>query len=108
MAALPVKLIVSGIGLALILTAAASADAAKVRKHKRQVAAHAAAVTTKSGYRGTNLFPAGPIYNANDYLGDDPDPFIRSQNSARSRRPLRRRTLNFSYGGKFDFPSPIG
>jgi hypothetical protein len=29
--------------------------------------------------RGLNLFPAGPIYHARDYLGDDPDPFIRSQ-----------------------------
>ena len=91
MASLPVKLIVSGIGLALILAAAAPADAAKARKHKRHVAAHAATVTTKSGYRGTNLFPAGPIYNANDYLGDDPDPFIRSQ---------LQRDLGAHYGGE--------
>ena len=30
-------------------------------------------------YRGANLFPVGPIYHGQDYLGDDPDPFIRSQ-----------------------------
>ena len=41
--------------------------------------AHADTVTANSRYRGTNLFPAGPIYNGTDYLGDDPDPFIRSQ-----------------------------
>ncbi len=42
-------------------------------------------------YRGTNLFPAGPVYNANDYLGDDPDPFIRLQ---------LQRDLGAHYGGE--------
>jgi hypothetical protein len=28
--------------------------------------------------RCANLFHCGPIYNGLDYLGDDPDPFIRS------------------------------
>ena len=91
MASIAVRLIVSVAGLALVLAAAAPADAAKARKHKRHVAAHAASVMTKSGYRGTNLFPAGPIYNANDYLGDDPDPFIRSQ---------LQRDLGAHYGGE--------
>jgi hypothetical protein len=27
--------------------------------------------------RCANLFHCGPIYNGLDYLGDDPDPFIR-------------------------------
>jgi hypothetical protein len=78
MASLAVKLMVSTIALAFVL-AAAPADAAKARKHKKHVTAHAAAVTANSRYRGSNLFPAGPIYNGADYLGDDPDPFIRSQ-----------------------------
>ena len=55
------------------------ADAAKARKHKKHVTARAATVTVNSRYRGTNLFPAGPIYNGTDYLGDDPDPIIRFQ-----------------------------
>jgi hypothetical protein len=90
MTSLPVKLMVSAIGLAFVLSAM-PADAAKARKHKKHVAAHAATVTAKSGYRGTNLFPAGPVYHANDYLGDDPDPFIRSQ---------LLRDLGAHYGGE--------
>ena len=78
MSSLPVKLIASAIGLAFVLAAAAPADAAKARKHKKVAGAHAA-VRVQSGHRGTNLFPAGPVYNGRDYLGDDPDPFIRSQ-----------------------------
>ncbi|HEY4981939.1 MAG TPA: hypothetical protein VII24_08355 [Pseudolabrys sp.] len=68
----------SVIGLAFVLAAAAPADAAKARKHKKVAGAHAA-VRVQSGHRGTNLFPAGPLYNGQDYLGDDPDPFIRLQ-----------------------------
>ena len=79
MASLAVKLMVSAIGLAFVLAAAAPADAAKARKHKKHVAAHATKVVVNPRYRGTNLFPAGPVYNGNDYLGDDPDPFIRLQ-----------------------------
>jgi hypothetical protein len=79
MASLAVKLMASAIGLALVLAATASADAAKAGKHKKHRTAHTTATANKSYYRGTNLFPAGPIYNGNDYLGDDPDPFIRSQ-----------------------------
>jgi hypothetical protein len=78
MASSAVKLMVSAIALAFVL-AAATADAAMARKHKKHVTARAATVTVNSRYRGTNLFPAGPIYNGTDYLGDDPDPFIRSQ-----------------------------
>jgi hypothetical protein len=91
MASLPVKLMVSVIGLALALAAAAPADAAKARKHKKHVAAHAASAAANSRYRGTNLFPAGPIYHSNDYLGDDPDPFIRLQ---------LQRDLGAHYGGE--------
>lgn len=40
--------------------------------------------------RGANLFHCGPIYNGNDYLGDDPDPFIRL---------MIQRDLGAKYGG---------
>jgi len=37
-------------------------------------------VVVPTAYRGVNLFRPGPIiYGNNEYLGDDPDPFIRSQ-----------------------------
>jgi hypothetical protein len=78
MSSLAIKLMASVIGVAFVVAAAAPADAAKARKHKKVAAAHAT-VRVQSGYRGTNLFPAGPIYNGQDYLGDDPDPFIRLQ-----------------------------
>ena len=90
MASLSVKLMVFAVGLAFVLAAATSADAAKARKHKKHVA-HAAQVTADSKYRGTNLFPAGPVYHGNDYLGDDPDPNIRFQ---------LLRDLGARYGGE--------
>ena len=89
MASLAVKLMVSAIGLAFVL-AAAPADAAKARKHKKHGTAHDA-VRVQTGYWGTNLVPAGPIYNGNDYLGDDPDPNIRFQ---------IKRDLGVHYGGE--------
>ena len=42
-------------------------------------------------YRDKSLFPAGPVYNGPDYLGDDPDPFIRLQ---------LYRDLGARYGGE--------
>lgn len=71
MASLPLKLAASLIALAFVF-AAAPADAAKARKHKKPVAVHAATVAVKTGYRGVNLFPGRPVYNANDYLGEIP------------------------------------
>ena len=55
-----------------------AADAAKKSKHKK---AAAASTTTRvdTQHRGTNLFPAGPLYFSGVYLGDDPDPNIRFQ-----------------------------
>jgi hypothetical protein len=79
MASLPVKLMVSAIGLVFMLAAAAPANAEQVVKHRKHKAVHAAAATMKSASRRTDLFPAGPVYNGQDYLGDDPDPFIRLQ-----------------------------
>jgi hypothetical protein len=78
MSSLTVKLIASIIGVAVVVAAAVPADAAKARKPKKVAAAHNA-VRMQTGYRGANLFPAGPVYYGADYLGDDPDPFIRSQ-----------------------------
>ncbi len=91
MASLPVKLMASAIGLAFVLAAAAPADAAKARKYKGHAAADAAKSTTNSRYWGTDLFPAGPVYNGPDYLGDDPDPNIRFQ---------IKRDLGAHYGGE--------
>jgi len=55
---------------------AAPADATKAPKHKKVAVASPAA---QPQHRGTNLFPAGPVYFADVYLGDDPDPNIRFQ-----------------------------
>jgi hypothetical protein len=79
MASLPINLMVSAIGFVFVLAAAAPATAEQMRKHKKPKVTHAATVTMKSGSRRTDLFPAGPVYNGQDYLGDDPDPFIRLQ-----------------------------
>jgi hypothetical protein len=90
MASLALKLTVSAIGIVFALAAAAPADAAQARKHKKHMAA-SAAQTVNGKYRGSHLFPAGPVYFANDYLGTDPDPFIRLQ---------IQRDLGAHYGGE--------
>ena len=72
----PVKLLVSAAGLAMLL--AAPVDAAQSGKNRKGVEARpAAAVPPRE--RGTNLFPPGPVMYGHVYLGNDPDPFIRSQ-----------------------------
>jgi hypothetical protein len=74
-------------GLALCLAAPAeAAKGTKAGKHWKAVAASAthagkhrraaAAAPRTSRYQGGVL--AGPLYNGQDYLGDDPDPNIRS------------------------------
>jgi hypothetical protein len=90
MSSLPFKLTVSAIGIVFALATTAPAGAEQVHKHKKHMAAHAAQ-TGNGKYRGTNLFPAGPVYFANDYLGTDPDPFIRLQ---------IQRDLGAHYGGE--------
>jgi len=71
-----VALIVSAIGLTFVL--ASPAEAAK-KKHRNgsRAAAHA---TTHGGAASNfqNGALAGPLYNGQDYLGDDPDPNIRA------------------------------
>ena len=65
------------------LCLAAPAEAAKEGKKKPAAAAHSmkhrhAAVAAAPGLRYQGGVPAGPLYNGQDYLGDDPDPNIRS------------------------------
>jgi hypothetical protein len=67
--------------------AASNADASPKSKRSKP----AAAPTVASSCRGSNLFHCGPIYNSNDYLGDDPDPFIRL---------MIQRDLGAKYGGE--------
>jgi len=71
----PVALIASMIGLAFVV--ASPAEAAK--KHRRHVGNSANAMVpggTAAPLQAGVL--AGPLYNGQDYLGDDPDPNIRS------------------------------
>jgi len=82
-----VKLLVCALGLAVML--ASSANAAKKIKKPKPVAPQAM-VGSSVRCRGADLFPCGPIYNGNDYLGDDPDPFIRL---------MIQRDLGAKYGG---------
>jgi len=73
-------------GLALVLASGADARTAKKPKQGPQPGAAAG-----SGHcRGAELFPCGPVYNGNDYLGEDPDPFIRL---------MIKRDLGAKYGG---------
>ncbi len=74
-----VKSILPVAGVALLLAATLPAEAAKKHKPKARATVHTAKVVPAGSHRGTNLFPAGPLYNGPDYLGDDPDPFIRFQ-----------------------------
>lgn len=65
--------IISAVALALF--AASPADAAQKKKKARGVQ-QAAVVDHNPGFQGG--VPRGPLYNGQDYLGDDPDPNIRS------------------------------
>jgi hypothetical protein len=74
------------IGFAAMLASSASA-ASKAKRAKH----HAPAPGAVSSCRGGNLFPCGPVYNGTDYLGTDPDPFIRL---------MIQRDLGAKYGGE--------
>ena len=72
--------IATAAGLALGL--ASPAEAAK-SKNKKPAAAHAmkhsqSAVAAAPGFRFQGGVRAGPLYNGQDYIGDDPDPNIRA------------------------------
>jgi hypothetical protein len=68
----------SAIGLALVLAAPAeAAKSGKSSKHKK--VAHATVhsqTATVAGFQGG--VRSGPLYNGQDYLGDDPDPNVRA------------------------------
>ena len=73
------------------------AAAAKNATHKRAHAAHTVrhqAVRAQSGSQFQGGVLKGPLYNGQDYLGDDPDPNIRSHILIRDKEPLRRPGLN--------------
>jgi hypothetical protein len=72
----------------MLLMLASSAEAAT--KAKRHAAAPPTAPGATATCRGANLFPCGAVYSGNDYLGTDPDPFIRL---------MIQRDLGVKYGG---------
>jgi hypothetical protein len=72
----------------LVATLASSADATTKGKKARHAVPTPGAT---SSCRGANFFPCGPVYNSTDYLGSDPDPFIRS---------MIQRDLGAKYGGE--------
>ena len=73
---LTVKMVMAVAAIAVALPSVADA---KSRKPRKPVAAPTQ-LTVNPYARGANLFPPGPVmYGPNDYLGDDPDPFIRLQ-----------------------------
>jgi hypothetical protein len=77
MKTLSVALMLSAIGMALVI--AVPAEAAKKKRHHSASRVTANAMmpggTTATFDRGVL---AGPLYNGQDYLGDDPDPNIRA------------------------------
>lgn len=76
----PTKLLIAAMTLAagVALALPASAQSTKPVKPKRQ-ASPATTAQQQANYRGQEKFRAGPLFNGSDYLGDDPDPFIRLQ-----------------------------
>src|SRR3954447_10455671 len=71
----------------LALCLAAPAKAANTGKHKKPAAGATAhpvkhrrtTAVVQPAFRYQSGVPAGPLYNGQDYLGNDPDPNIRSQ-----------------------------
>jgi hypothetical protein len=79
-----IKLLAGVLGISVMLAANAVAAAKKQRPVAPQSANGSALC------RGANLYQCGPIYNSTDYLGTDPDPFIRA---------MIQRDLGPKYGG---------
>jgi hypothetical protein len=82
----PILVAILALGFAAVL--ASGANAATKTRHVKQIAPSGGAA---SSCRGGNLFPCGPVYNGPDYLGSDPDPFIRM---------MIQRDLGAKYGGE--------
>jgi hypothetical protein len=80
------SLLVLACAVGVVLAAPASAQQTKPKKQVQTRSAPAAQ------HRGTDKFPAGPLYYADVWLGDDPDPFIRLQ---------IQRDLTARFGGNF-------
>ncbi len=76
-------------GIGLLPANPTLAQGAKEAKQKKQAVAREPVRPVRQ-YRGTDKFHAGPLYYGTDYLGDDPDPFIRLQ---------IQRDLSHRYGG---------
>jgi hypothetical protein len=88
MTATRITVLVLALVVGLSPAASAVAQTAKEQKRKQAVMREPARPTPL--YRGTDKFRAGPLYHGTDYLGDDPDPFIRLQ---------IQRDLSARYGG---------
>jgi len=73
----------------MLLMLLSSAEAATKAKRQTPPGPRATAGSAAT-CRGGNLFPCGDIYSGNDYLGTDPDPFIRL---------MIQRDLGAKYGG---------
>jgi hypothetical protein len=78
------------LALAMMFLMAASSAEAVTKAKRHTTAARPPAPGATATCRGGNLFPCGPIYSGNDYLGTDPDPFIRL---------MIQRDLGVHYGG---------
>jgi hypothetical protein len=85
MSSRPAKLLI----FALSFTAMTMSSAQAAQKARKPAAPQATAGSAVP-CRGANLFHCGPVYNGNDYLGSDPDPFIRL---------MIQRDLGARYGG---------
>jgi hypothetical protein len=72
------------LGVSVMLTANLAVAAPKKQKSVAPQAANS------SLCRGAKLYQCGPLYNSTDYLGTDPDPFIRA---------MIQRDLGPKYGG---------
>ncbi len=68
-------LIVSAVGLAVVASPAEAAKK-KVRHHSGLTANAMVPGGTTATFQGGVM--TGPLYNGQDYLGDDPDPNIRA------------------------------
>jgi hypothetical protein len=78
---LSTKLLALVAALAVVTTVMPDAladDAKPHNTHKKAKVAKRARVEPQR-CRGASLFQCGPLYYNGDYMGDDPDPFIRSQ-----------------------------
>jgi hypothetical protein len=82
--------LVGAISLAAILAATDSA-AAKSKSRAKPTQHFAPTASGTSVCHGGNLFRCGPVYNSTDYLGNDPDSFIRL---------MIQRDLGAKYGGE--------